>query len=301
MKNKKNKMKHLLINLKIIKIIFINIMIMKLFIIKKKKYSLIIKKKKFKLSNNIILLIYNNSIENIKKYHSFKKKNVVYSALLGNYDSLKDFKKQDEFDYILFTDNITNKKTNWTQIKIPEFVMNFNINIIKKQRFLKLHPHLFFKNYDVSIYIDSSFIIIGDLNEFLKRTLSPNFSIYLLEHPMRKDIYDEIMCVIKVKKEKRSIALKVRKRYQKLKFPKNNGLSENCLIIRRHNNKNCIYLMEKWWNEINHFSQRDQLSLNFIIWKEGIKIKYISKTFILEYFKITRHLKNYKYIFNKYK
>ena len=42
--------------------------------------------------------------------------------------------------------------------------MNFNINIIKKQRFLKLHPHLFFKNYDVYIYIDSSFIIIGDLN-----------------------------------------------------------------------------------------------------------------------------------------
>ena len=40
MKNKKNKMKHLLINLKIIKIIFINIMIIKLFIIKKKKYSL---------------------------------------------------------------------------------------------------------------------------------------------------------------------------------------------------------------------------------------------------------------------
>jgi len=59
--------------------------------------------------------------------------------------------------------------------------------------------------------------------------------------------------------------------------------------------------MEKWWNEINNFSQRDQLSLNFVIWKEGIKIKYISKAFILEYFKKTKHLKNYRYIFNKYK
>jgi len=230
-------MKHLLTNLNIIKIIFINIMIIKLFIIKKNKYSLIIKKQKFILNKNVIHLIYNNSLGNIKK------KNVVYSALFGNYDSLKDFNKQDGFDYILFTDNITKTETNWTQLKIPEFVLNFNINIIKKQRFLKLHPHLFFKNYDVSIYIDCSFIIIGDLNELLKRLLSPSFHIYLLEHPFRNNIYNEIERVIKIKKEKKSIALNVRKRYIKLKFPKNNGLSENCLIIRRHNNKKCIYLI----------------------------------------------------------
>ena len=52
-------------------------------------------------------------------------------------------------------------------MKIPDQVKNLNISTVKKQRFLKLHPHLFFKNYDLSIYIDGTFIIKGDLNDFL--------------------------------------------------------------------------------------------------------------------------------------
>ena len=44
---------------------------------------------------------------------------------------------------------------------------NLNISTVKKQRFLKMHPHLLFKDYDLSIYIDGSFKIIGNLDELL--------------------------------------------------------------------------------------------------------------------------------------
>ena len=49
--------------------------------------------------------------------------------------------------------------------------------------------------------------------------------------------------------------------------------------------------MEKWWEEIKNFSKRDQLSLNYVIWRTGIKIKYISKQFGLYYFYQKKHLK----------
>lgn len=125
----------------------------------------------------------------------------------------------------------------------------------------------------------------------MKRIITKKINIYVFEHPRRNCIYSEIKIVIRLKKEKKKIALKLRDIYKKKNFPKKLGLSENCLIVRRHNEKDCIDFMEKWWKEVNAYSYRDQFSFNYIKWKNKIKIKYISKRFAFEYFKITRHLK----------
>ena len=125
----------------------------------------------------------------------------------------------------------------------------------------------------------------------MKRIITKNINIYAIEHPFRNCIYSEINAVIKLKKERKNICLKIKKRYKNIKLPKKLGLSENCLLIRMHNKMNCIYLMEKWWKEVNFYTYRDQLSFNYIKWKTKINIKYISKNFVLQYFKITNHLK----------
>jgi hypothetical protein len=52
-------------------------------------------------------------------------------------------------------------------LKVPDEVKNLNVSTVKMQRFLKLHPHLYFQNYELSIYIDGTFIIKGNLDEFL--------------------------------------------------------------------------------------------------------------------------------------
>ena len=64
------------------------------------------------------------------------------------------------------------------------------------------------------------------------------------------------------------------------KFPDNKGLSENSLIIRKHNDMKCINFMEKWFNEIKNNSHRDQLSFGYIFWKTGDKI--IKYTFLFD-------------------
>ena len=72
----------------------------------------------------------------------------------------------------------------------------------------------------------------------------------------------------------------IREKYKKEDFPDNNGLVESCLIIRKHNEKEVIEQMVKWYDQIEKYSLRDQLSFNCISWKTGIKVKYISKSFI---------------------
>lgn len=227
-------------------------------------------------------LNFNKRINYIKKL-----KKVVYTIILGGYDKVKSFYKQNGYDYFLFSDdNSTNKikNTNWTILEIPDEIKNLNISTVKKQRFIKLHPHLFFKKYDLSIYIDGTFIIKGNLNEFLLRILSPNLQLYTFEHPARNSIFNEIKACIMSKKEKKSMGDLIFRKYQKEKFPDNNGLIESCLLIRRHNEKECINVMNKWYKEIKKYSHRDQLSFNYIYWKNNVKLKYIIKNYALKYF-----------------
>lgn len=109
----------------------------------------------------MILLIKNNKIlklkiikKSLKKNDNFlndnliyKIKKVVYSALLGNYDSIKQFNKQGEFDFFLFTDLNIKTKTNWTILRLPDDIMDLNLNIKKRQRFINFFYNTIFNRF----------------------------------------------------------------------------------------------------------------------------------------------------------
>ena len=94
--------------------------------------------------------------------------------------------------------------------------------------------------------------------------------------------------VVYYQKESRNLTRIIKKRYNEENFPDNNGLAETCLIVRKHNDLNCIDFMAQWYEEIKLYSHRDQLSFNYIYWKVKYKyIKYIPKKYTSEYF--TQH------------
>jgi hypothetical protein len=64
-------------------------------------------------------------------------------------------------------------------------------------------------------------------------------------------------------------------RYMVEGYPKNNGLATNPIIIRNHNNSDVIKNMEDWWVEIKYNSKRDQLSFNYITWKNKFNFVYL--------------------------
>ena len=167
-------------------------------------YKTVIKRKKFNRFKNI-----NNNLFNLEYLYNLKK--LVFSVNLGGYDDIKPLEKKRGYDYFLFVDKFDNSynNSNWTIIFLPEIVRNLNISLIKQQRFIKTHPHIFFPNYDISIYVDCTYKIFGNLDEFLLRILTPRHSIYILEHPERNKIADEFEPIQILKKDNVSILLKV--------------------------------------------------------------------------------------------
>ena len=218
------------------------------------------------------------------------RKVVVYSCLIGDYDQVATFNKQKGYDYILFTD-LKIKNTNWSVFPIPDEVLKLNVSDIKKQRYMKIHPHKFFRNYDLSLYIDANYVIKGDLDDYLINTLNPIDHIYIPHLQFGKGIKQAIEKAIEKKLDDSNLLKEVMDRYNKLNILSKSGIVNAGLIIRKHNTKDCIKLMEKWWEEVRDYSHVDGFAFNYAGYKTGVRFLYTSYQFALFYFNQTQHLR----------
>ena len=207
-----------------------------------------------------------------KKKISFKnEKGVVYTAIFGDYESLLDPKVVNPYlDYICFTDNPNLKSDIW-QIRLID---NLDMDNTRKARTIKTLPHRFLKDYDFSIWVDAGFLIIGDLEEYVNRYSKKGLFLGI-NHSWRDCLYDEAEAVIDLKKDDEKIVREQIKKYQLEGFPKQYGLVESGVIFRRHNNSILTKIVEEWNQEIMNFSKRDQLSLNYIFWKNNFDYDHV--------------------------
>ena len=64
-------------------------------------------------------------------------------------------------------------------------------------------------------------------------------------------------------------------RYIQNGYPQNNGLGFTCGLVRYHNRPILKNAMEMWWTEIKYGSKRDQLSFNYVAWKNKLNFVYL--------------------------
>ncbi len=206
-----------------------------------------------------------NSVKDILSTDSL----VVYTGIFGDYDELKTPNlKKTNIKYVCFTDNCRLKSDYW-DIQYVESESNPR-SLGKKYKIL---PHLFFPEYETSIWVDASFLIKEDLAEMLReyQTRSP---ILLMPHYERVCAYEEAAECIKMSLDKKEIILKQMHKYYQEGFPVSNGLGCGGVIVRRHNDPLLMKAMECWYEEVMQNSLRDQLSLNYALWKNGLQYQY---------------------------
>jgi len=219
-----------------------------------------------------------------------KNKIVVYTAIVNNYDTLKEPREvSPNCDYICFTDNLKLKSKVWQIRPLPESELDFT----RQCREVKLRPHRYFPDYDYSIYIDGNVEIVGDMEELLDKYLILKGAVFTtLEHQARCCVYDEARACIEKGKDDEEIINKQVAEYKKLGFPEKYGLFETPVLIRKHNDPNVIQVMEEWWQEVSHKSKRDQLSLDFVLWKNKLRRQTfgkINESSFLTYFSKKKH------------
>lgn len=214
---------------------------------------------------------------------------IIYTAIIGGYDDLfePDF-KPDGWDFVCFTDRDFKSDTWDVQKVLPLYKDN-----TRTARKYKLLPHRWFPNYEYSCWIDGNAKVRNDINDLFSFIEDCNLATYdhATTHLDPRDcIYEEAEVILNVgkmnyqknpskginafKDDPRVIERQVNK-YWGEKMPRNNGLISSMVLFRRHNEKDCIKTMEDWWTEIKHNSKRDQLSFNYVAWKNNFKYNYL--------------------------
>lgn len=209
----------------------------------------------------------------IKRYHlnNYKREKVIYTCISGEYDNLNNFKYfDDSWDYICYTnqERIINKKNKGIWKVYP---MKYQeLDQVRNARWHKVFPNkLFGKKYQTSLWIDGNIVIKN--KKFFENINNKKQAIFISAiHPVRKCIYEEAKVCKELKKDKNDIINNQIQELKKLKFPKNIGLYESNIIYRKHE-KEIEKLMEEWWFWIRNYSKRDQLSLNYVCWKNRIE------------------------------
>lgn len=203
-------------------------------------------------------------------------KKLVYTVLTNNYESPAKIVKDEGWDYICYTDSKTLKSDQWTVKQLPNWVMELPKN--KRQRIVKILPHIFFPEYDISLYIDANVGIVAKntLDTFVEKYLKDNL-VAIPKHPQRDCVYEECLVVRKSKKDTSNAAVFQYERYLDEGMPGHWGLWETNIMFRRHNNPDCIKMMTKWALELMMGSHRDQLSVSYASYRTGVKIASMPK------------------------
>lgn len=199
---------------------------------------------------------------------------VVYTCICGEYDRLvRQRYYSPDYDYVCFTDNTDYlQKGNACGWKILPLAFD-ELDNTRNNRWHKFHPHILFPGYDISIYIDANINILSSwLFELFEQS---GKDLMLQHHHCRSCVYDEAELIKEIGKDTPENVDKMLAVLAKNGMPKNYGLTENNIICRR-NTPLCRKIMEDWWGFVRDYCKRDQMSLTYVLWRNGIRIEDIS-------------------------
>ena len=201
-------------------------------------------------------------------------KKVIYTCIVGGYDNLmQPGVIDDSFDYICFSDDFQEKKIGVWEIRpIP---YNHSDGT-RKSRYVKLLPHEVLKEYDYSLWIDGNIRITGkELYSIVDKAIAEGYLMSGVAHPWNHCIYKENAFCYILKKINFRTAWRIKRHLEEEGMPRDRGLYENNIIFRRHNDPKIAKIDSEWWDEYQKISQRDQLSLMLVLYKNSFTPPYL--------------------------
>jgi hypothetical protein len=203
------------------------------------------------------------------------KKIVIYTCITNNYDwLLPPLSMPQNVDYVCYTDSFRGNKNGWQVRPIPENLSSLPYSLVN--RYFKFFPHNFFADYDWSIYIDGNLRILNDLSTIIDQIYQEGEVIGCPAHPDRSTIIEEVpVCKSLGKFSIADLGIIDTQIHDYLTdgMPENQPLTENNFIVRKHSDPRVQELMESWWENLERYTKRDQISFPYVVWKSGLSVK----------------------------
>jgi len=218
---------------------------------------------------------------------------MVYTVLAGDYDELNEVKKEKNVDFYCWTNNPNIKSSSWKILPLENPDLLDFVRLNRKTKILGNKE--LEKNYDIVVYMDANVILRKPIVDYIKNECNlEKYDFFSIKHPDRNCIYEEAIACKEMKKDSSEMIDKTINFLKKEKFPEHFGLTANNFIVRKANSKKITKLLQNWWNMVEKYSKRDQLSFMYILWKYSYnKIQIIDIMWNNnKYFYTTEHKKS---------
>lgn len=194
----------------------------------------------------------------------------VYTCITGGYDNLNEIKKPEKgVDYVCFTNNKQLRSRTWKIVQLDDAGIN-NRRLARKIKVLG-HPAINDK-YEVFVWTDADVVWEKPIVEFTKFLKKRDFAIFV--HHARKTTFEEAVACLKNRKDTIQNIRKVLDFYAKVGYPDDNGLFESTVFVKR-NTAEVMKMLKEWYGIIEKYTERDQLSFSYAIWKVGLEVSPI--------------------------
>lgn len=220
---------------------------------------------------------------------------VIYTVITGDYDTIKQPQVcVPGADFVLFTNNreLLGKGGAW-QVRMLDLADDAVMENVLLSRRVKMLPHKYLPEYNVSVYIDADMVLTGDVRELVggSGSVISTKSLAVYRNSQFTCVRDEVDALVASGRVNAEVARKQWQRYVEWGFKDDMGHTENGLIVRRHNKNEVVELMELWWQEFQNGCRRDQVSFMPCVFRCGFNSLEIIEGSIWEseYVRIEKH------------
>lgn len=220
------------------------------------------------------------------------KKYVIYTCVTNGYSEVMPVPPalRNTFDFILFSDEQC-LIDGWTWLSFKAF----HADPRRSAKFSKILPHTLLSAYESSIWVDGNFQLRPALNDLFLTFLDAEEVLLLFRHRRRNCIYSEALECLRWGKDAPTVINDQMLEYKRLGHPEGWGLFMGGFLMRKHNSRKCVKVMQDWWHEIEAHSVRDQLSLPVVLRRHDVAISAHPFELVNTYFEILPHLKYRSY------
>lgn len=187
------------------------------------------------------------------------KRLAVYTALTGEYDSLRQPKQvRNGVDYFCFSNDIREKQIGAWRIHPIPFE---DSDPVRVSRFPKLNPHIVLPDHETSLYVDANVLITEKLDAAVDNAIASWTPCAMVPHPYRKGTFEEGLFVLRHSMANPFQVYRQMRQLSRNGFSDDAGLFVCSIIFRRHLYPRVIKFSEAWWRDFQTGAKRDQLSV----------------------------------------
>jgi len=208
----------------------------------------------------------------------YKDRVAVYTCIIGGYDAVHEpFFKEENCDYYLISDEKPE------ELKVFEWIDAKKIVPVKIKepaeinRYCKMHGDIIFKDYKNSVYMDGKIQLVKGVSHYICQTGSSGLAMH--RHGFMDCIYTEGIRMVGCGCCKYEAVKEQMQRYIYEGMPRHFGQFECAIIARNHENEIGKKIMRDWFHEYMAGQKRDQLSLPYVLWKNGLTSRCIGEIY----------------------